>query len=336
MSESQKKEQTYSKAEQVYKSWHASSRFAAAIEDCAAKYARQPHQLEDAKKLTRRMIDKIVEELEAHSIFVTPEYTGSAYEGLKVNISSRKEANLEMDVMLVWELKDIDLTIMPTFLPNHVHVILNSNVNVKPSYIERILVKNRSSSRYVSYLFPSVMVNDFMENIKFCLAKMEKKNWNTTNIKSHGPAIQVDVNILYHRKMTFSVDIVPTLKLTTGEYYVHKTVNVSQQRLIEQNIRHLVWRRSFSIQEKTAIMNFGTENHNHKKLLRVLKSFRNQNRYLDPLMTYHLKNVLLNVCHRVPNVALWSDQYVGFREGLSLRHIESDQAIIAERHRDRL
>ncbi|ESN93470.1 hypothetical protein HELRODRAFT_181014 [Helobdella robusta] len=230
-----------------YKSWHRSSRLVEAIENCANTHARPPDRLEQAKQFTRTNINNIVKELSENSIVASPMYVGSAFEDLKVNGNLKGQASKEIDVMLVWDMKDT------------------------------VILKLLNEDRYIC---PLSLSKYFMETIQSYLRIHKKIYRNTvTEVKRHGSAIQMDVFIQYPKtvSMRFSVDIVPTLKLKTGKLYIPKEMSSYLQHFIEPDKKYLTWRRSFSLDEKIFIEKFNYKKQNRKNLLKILNIIKNKN-----------------------------------------------------------
>ncbi|ESO05889.1 hypothetical protein HELRODRAFT_159975 [Helobdella robusta] len=290
----------------AYKPWHKSKRFSDAIECYAQNKAQTPEKLEEAVKFTYFIIDEIKQLLAAHSIFVTPEYVGSAFEGLRVRGEGGGQANIEFDVMLVWDFKE-PLTIEASLLPNFVFM--------KSSADQDLISPDCKPLFFQGYLCPMMVTYKFLHLFRSFIENISKPQNNATiTVSEHGPALQIDVKMMLRKekKILFTIDIVPSLKLNNDEYFVPKVVRGGVHVCKDFAKKNLTWRRSFSVHEKKRLSRI-LKDENHVKLLKVLKGIRNQDAQMALLNSYQLKNIFLRVCHRMPDNNLWSEKYLGLR-----------------------
>jgi len=141
-------------------------------------------------------------------------------------------------------------------------------------------------------------------------------------LRRHGPAVQMDVNDIKMDVMNFdadrqavtstkfySVDMVPAIEILHGngkDYYVAKPVKGFSGP-------ELVWRRSFSLEEKKRLVTADDGNLCHRKVYRTLKVIKNNNVELKKLTSYHLKTVVFRVMDQRSAPEDWKNERFGER-----------------------
>ncbi|ESN89958.1 hypothetical protein HELRODRAFT_182967 [Helobdella robusta] len=315
------------------------------MEKLAKKNSTQHEKLGEAKKTTYHMIDEIIEKLEEDSIYVYPELRKSAIKGFKVDGSPDGEANIEfdivlimrinkyvelshkrivvyqictklqigtllpklglhlggggpcieLDVMLVWDVGEI-IEKVPSPIANRCFMMVKPGTNIP---MQSITDEDDHNNRY---LRPFSLLEFFNEKIEMCCRKYEP------TLVDHGPCILMVVAIPKTEDdpdFKFLIDIVLTLKVNNDEIYVPKPTDIFNDDPVL--IRpHYSWVRSFSIEERSEILEFIPEK---KNLMRVFKFIL----FKSYLPSYYLKNIFLKVCHKFSNDELWSEKYLGLR-----------------------
>jgi len=146
-------------------------------------------------------------------------------------------------------------------------------------------------------------------------------------LRSHGPAIQMDVNYLWPtpQKLFYSVDMVPTIQISNRsgeyEYYVAKPIKEAPELANQSGLawNHYFlptqneWRRSFSLEEKRRLVNFDQDQGCRKQVLRVLKVLKNREPGLKLLTSYHFKTVLFRKADELRDPEQWSYKFLGQR-----------------------
>ena len=126
-------------------------------------------------------------------------------------------------------------------------------------------------------------------------------------LHQHGPAVQMDVMDPTATNKIYSVDMVPTIEISSGELYVAKPIKGTCRPNLQ-----IAWRRSFSVNEKERLATLDGDNGCRKQVLRVLKVIRNREPGLALLTSYHLKTVLFRKIDEEPYLS-WRSECLGQR-----------------------
>ena len=232
------------------------------LEQYHYKYARQPMAaINDARSTLTRYTDYLASKLRERGLCSRVEYTGSAYDGVKVS------NDIEFDIMVIKTGETLE-------------TITRYNSSVEDFYgtLEQLINKHREMSRLVK-------------------------------LRRHGPAVQMDVYRDEWAKAQgnawFLVDVVPSYQIGNCLYVVK-----SQTR-----------RQSFSLEEKALFNGMDRDNGCRKKVLRILKVWRNREPGTHKLTSYHLKTALFHEVKAHPN---WSQSELGPRLIGVLRRLHGD------------
>ena len=245
-----------------------------------------------SRKLMRDYVeDEIIEYCRQNSTLpiLRLEYTGSVYEKLKT------EASDEVDCMVV--------------LKTHKPWLWNDpEVNVehtgKPGYVR---LKAREDSRLLKYASPAGYINpERLRNGWFHSLVVQAVNAFSNrcpssdfrlDVRSHGPAIQLDIIKKGCYVKLLSVDLVPCFEIGAGEYFVPKS-----NRFLSVPHPELVWRQSFSLREKDTLHSMDRDDHGCRhELLRIVKTIVKRERTsLGGLESYHLKTAFLRYIEMEP------------------------------------
>jgi len=217
----------------------------------------------------------------------------------------------------------------------------------KPGYVKLLMSQSdkrhetnqliKASVNEYDLLSPDKLANRFMGELQQCLKQCQQEAcqeacYDATceleqlrhindriKLRRHGPAVQMDV---MDRPATatnaikiYSVDMVPTIEISSGELYVAKPIKEtsSSSSLSKTWKLQNAWRRSFSMKEKERLATLDGGNGCRKQVLRVLKVIRNREAGLTLLTSYHLKTVLFRKIDELPNSAQWRSECLGQR-----------------------
>ncbi|KAJ7353778.1 hypothetical protein OS493_032363, partial [Desmophyllum pertusum] len=230
------------------------------------------------------------------------EYTGSVYERLKT------EAADEVDVMVVLKTTKSEVMVEDPGVPGYVRLVARMDSNI------------RKYSSPEGYINPERLRNGWF----YSLVDQAIRDFRARSpgsdiqlvLRSHGPAVQLDI----HRKGTgeklLSVDLVPCFQVGP-DYYVAKPYtgrgSVSSPGLL--------WRQSFSLKEKGILEYMDRDHGCRHELLRIVKTIVNRERTsLGGLRSYHLKTAFMHYIKDKPdNWAGWNslgEHFLGFLRAL--------------------
>lgn len=227
------------------------------------------------------------------------EHTGSVYERLKT------EASDEVDFMVV----------VKTAKPGRPGLRSDPGVTVeqtgKPGYVH---FRVREGSNLHSYATPEGYISPerFRDRWLHSLVSRAAKDFNDSSpssdvylhVRQHGPAVQLDITEKETCAKLLSVDLVPSLKTDAGEHFVPKP-NKSLA------IRHpdLLWRQSFSLEEKATLKNMDKYDHGCRhELFRIVKTLvQKEPTSFGALNSYHLKTAFMRYIEQNPGN--WAGQH---------------------------
>ncbi|KAK2190681.1 hypothetical protein NP493_70g05020 [Ridgeia piscesae] len=235
------------------------------------KYARQPMTaIDEARPTHTQYTNYLADKLRGMGLCSRVEYTGSAYEGVKVS-------------------NDIEFDIMVIKAGGHLRTARTSTSGY-------YYLKERDGSN----VSPDKTVSDFKGKLQKVINKHPDMS-RLVKLRNHGPAIQMDV---YRSKMGtnwYSVDIVLSYEINIGQ---EKHLFVGKPLKSDECIPHArdAWRRSYSLEEKSLFSGMDRDNRCRKKVLRILKVWRNREAGMYLLTSYHLKTALFHEATTVANI----------------------------------
>ena len=206
------------------------------------------------------------------------EYTGSVYEKLKT------EAADEVDVMVVlqthkpWFWGDPEVMVEETDVPGYVRLKTTMAYSKLCKYVN-----------FEGYIIPERLRNGWF----YSLVDQAVRDFRARSpdsdvdllLRSHGPAVQLDIFQKGTWKKLLSADLVPCLESNSGNYFVAKRYAGSD----------LLWRQSFSLKEKYWLGSMDSDNGCRHELLRIVKTIVKRERTsLGRLNSYHLKTAFMH------------------------------------------
>ena len=203
------------------------------------------------------------------------EYTGSVYERLKT------EAADEVDVMVVLKTTRREIEVVGSGISGNVRLMARGDSVFRryasqEGYIDPVRLRN---SWFHSLVVQAV--NDFDAKSPFSEVRLE--------VRYHGPAVQLDICRRRTNEKLLSVDLVPCFQL--GEScYVAKPYNGSYP----VSNPELLWRQSFSLQEKQILEYMDRDGGCRHELLRIVKTVVKKQATSLPLESYYLKTAFLH------------------------------------------
>jgi len=229
------------------------------------------------------------------------QYTRSVYEKLKT------EAAEEVDVMVVlktykpWFWGDPEVIVEETDIPGYVRLKTTMADSKLRKYVnsEGYIIPERLRNGWF-YSLVDQAVRDFR-------GRSPDSDVNLV-LRYHGPAVQLDIFQKGTGEILLSADLVPCLESNSGHYFVAKRYAGSD----------LLWRRSFSREEKYLLWGMDRDDHGCRhELLRIVKTIVKRERTsLGRLHSYHLKTAFMHYIKEKPNNwAGWNSlgkHFVGF------------------------
>ena len=205
------------------------------------------------------------------------EYTGSVYERLKT------EAADEVDVMVVLQ-------------TSRSEVVVEKDSTV-PGYAR---LKARSDSKFCTRDYTSAAGYINSERLRngwfYGLVVKAVNDFSAPNVKmvvrAHGPAVQLDIFRKVTNEKLLSADLVPSFHIGPDmSYYVAKPYTGRRQ----VSNRDLLWRQSFSLEEKQILQYMDRDHGCRHELLRIVKTIVNREpTSLGRLESYHLKTAFMH------------------------------------------
>lgn len=261
-----------------------------------------------AKKLVKDYIeDQIIAYIEKNSEIknLELEYTGSFYEGLKT------EAADEADIMVILKTPNSGIEVIPSRVPGYVRL------------------KARDAPMFNKYLSPEGYIDAkrlrnswFQSHVRRAVNAIKPKPPHSEvrlDVRNHGPAVQVDIIKKGSEEMLLSVDLVPSFHVGDS-WYVPKPFE--GKRYVSRN--ELLWRKTFSPEEKRLLKHMDSENQGGCKheLLRIVKTVVKRPVTSLPLDSYHLKTAFMHYIKR--GDLNWvkdalGENFIGFLKELQIR-----------------
>ncbi|KAI0215608.1 hypothetical protein LSAT2_032333 [Lamellibrachia satsuma] len=276
--------------------WHSKPEVTTMLQQFHEKYARQPTAaIEEAKPIHTKYTDYLAKGLKNLEICSRVEYTGSAYEGVKVS------NDIEFDIMVIKKEGNHTIKAVQTPIPGYYYLPEGNSSNISPD-------KN---------------VTDFCGTLQDLINKHPEMS-RLVILRYHGPAVQMDV---YRSE----VDRTPNNVWYSVDVVLSYAAKQDQQEclLVAKPLKSMegapevkdAWRLSFSLEEKELFDGMDRDNGCRKKVLRILKVLRNKEAGLKKLTSYHLKTALFYEKKEVSN---WSQSELGPRLIGVLRRLYRD------------
>ena len=208
------------------------------------------------------------------------EYTGSFYEGLKTEDAD------EADIMVILKTPSTGIEVIQSKFPGYVRL------------------RARNAQMFKKYLSPEGYIN----------AKKLRNSWfqslvrrAVNNIKprspysevrlvmrSHGPAVQVDIFRKRSDEKLLSVDLVPSFQVEES-WYVPKPFKGKRYASNDE----FLWRKTFSPKEKQLLVSMDKKDQGCRhELLRIVKTIVKRPVTSLPLDSYHLKTAFMHFMER--------------------------------------
>lgn len=263
--------------------------------------------MKEAKRTHTEITGIIQEELSKMDICKRLEFTGSSYEGVKVN-KNMTDKDLEFDIMVIMVGGD------------RLHAEHNPRT-CAPGFVELLEGAEASEGAMrigmTSLVTPGIQspedtLKRFSKALEECLkiirGHQEMKRYNLY-IKDHGPARQIDVWEASSNIKLYSVDMVPAYEVDKELYVAKPFINENE----DQPTMTSTWRQSFSLEEKEKMKAIDSDKGCRKRVLRVLKFLRNVSTELHPLVSYHLKTAFFKVIRDKRDGENWKLERLGER-----------------------
>ena len=229
------------------------------------------------------------------------EYTGSVYERLKT------EAADEVDVMVVLQTTRSEVVPEVSQVPGYARLKARSDSNFR----------TRGYASAEGYINPERLRNGWF----YSLVVQAKNNFRAPDVqlvvRGHGPAVQLDIVKKATNEKLLSADLVPCFEIGHDSYYVAKPYTGHSQ----VSNGDLLWRQSFSLQEKGILEHMDRDFGCRHELLRIVKTIVNRERTsLGSLESYHLKTAFMHYMKK--EVHGWNDgsalekHFLGFLRAL--------------------
>lgn len=267
--------------------WHYSRPLHEKLLDFHSKTTRFPKDaIKEANADLHRHLDILNTELRKRDFCSRIEFTGSAYEGVKV-----QSTELEFDVMvIITNGKDLK----PECIKDRAgYYMLRSDQGEKSPMSPYMDLQGPRSPKDRGYIMPHKVVQK-LHSVLNKILRGPKFKKDVMQCKLHGPALQLDFKKPGKDKLWYSVDVVPSIEIpssgTGKNRFVAKPFKSDLET--EQDIIPKAWRKSYSLEEKELLMNIDRGNGCRKQCLRILKSIRDREASLNYLHSYVLKTVI--------------------------------------------
>ena len=203
------------------------------------------------------------------------EYTGSVYERLKT------EAADEVDVMVVLKTTKSEVVLEDSEVPGYAR--LNARSDSK--------FRTRHYANDEGYINPERLRNAWFYSLVVQAVNNFRARDVNLVVRSHGPAVQLDIVKNGTNERLLSADLVPCFQIGHDSYYVAKPYSGCKQA----SNRDLLWRQSFSLKEKGILEYMDRDFGCRHELLRILKTIVKKNpTYFGSLESYHLKTAFMH------------------------------------------
>ena len=234
---------------QYVQGWHSDEGLLKTLRKFHDECARVP-DLKKAKAHHEATSLKLRGRLQKYGVCTRFEYTGSAYEGIKVDA-----LDLEFDIMVI--MADGGDLKMSQCLPGY--RLLKPQDGKENNFIG-LLDKS-------GYLCPAAVGDKFFSELQKAVIIEGMEKW--LSLKKHGPAVQMDIfEVLDNETLCYSVDMVPTF-VVDDEYLVAKRPK-KLKNLPGVDITK-TWRLSFSLKEKAKLKDIDSGNRCRRQCMRMFK-----------------------------------------------------------------
>ncbi|KAL9958845.1 hypothetical protein ACROYT_G035914, partial [Oculina patagonica] len=235
------------------------------------------------------------------------EYRGSMYEGLKT------EAADEADLMVVINATEAEVAIVEAGVPGYAFLRPVTNDLLHSPF-------RQVCSWRQGYISPHAIHYSWFKNLVsgavYDFQRRFPSSQYRISVLDHGPAVQLNIYLkLCPLNPLLSVDLVPCFHIM-DRYYVPKPYN--RRKLVAN--RELLWKQSFSLQEKQRLQYMDREDHGCRhELLRIIKTIVKNDCILRLLSSYHVKHAFL---HYIATPRIWNgesslgDHFIGFMNSL--------------------
>ena len=206
------------------------------------------------------------------------EYTGSVYERLKT------EAADEVDVMVVLQTTKSEVVPEVAEVPGYVRLMARSDSKFRTRYAsaEGYINPERLRNGWF-YGLVQQAINDFRSRSPRSDVDMV--------VRAHGPAVQLDIFKKESGMTLLSADLVPCFQIGADSFYVAKPYE--GPRYVSSP--GLLWRQSFSLNEKSILEYMDRDHGCRHELLRIVKTIVNREpSSLGRLESYHLKTAFMH------------------------------------------
>ena len=270
--------------------WHDSAKLQTALTNFHNKETRFPtREVTEAKQALLGYLQKFDLKLRSVGFGVRVEYTGSSYEGIKVDAD-----DLEFDVMIIMTNGD---KLSFEHVPGHPGF---SRIKPNSPQNEVCFAKFLDDNKM---LVPAKVIDKLQGH----LAGADNPNKGPNLLlRRHGPAIQIDV--MKSGKLWFSIDMVPAIEIRA---------NGAVKRFVAKPFKGEVgngassfptaWRCSYSLEEKALLKDIDKGNECRKQTARIVKSLRNREAALSCICSYWIKTTIL----RLKNSGIWDQANLG-------------------------
>ena len=249
------------------------------LRDYSVKYVKiSEAEMSASRRLVNEHIeDQVMKYCKEKSILpiLRLEYTGSVYEKLKT------EAADEVDVMVVLRTTRSEVEPEVSQVPGYARLKARSDSKFR----------TRDYASGEGYLNPERLRDGWF----YSLVIQAKNNFSAPDVKlvvrAHGPAVQLDIVKKATNQKLLSADLVPCFQIGHDSYYVAKPYTGHRQ----VSNRDLLWRQSFSLEEKEILQSMDIDSGCRHELLRIVKTIVNRERTsLGSLESYHLKTAFMH------------------------------------------
>jgi len=248
------------------------------------RYATPPQTNSEERKYFEGLLEKLKTFLGENKLCDRTEYTGSVYESLNICGDI-----LEFDVMFV--VRNKNLAVVNSGIPGYGCV---KPTNTQTTTFTKLLSKEGflDPTSYGQYFYG--VIDKFLKKIVDHGCSIKQKN--------HGVACQID--IMKNNEIWFQVDLVPCFEIDKV-LYVPKPPKFKGASTV-------VWRKSYSLEEKTALKGLDSGNGCRKQVIRVTKALfkLHMNGLFKDFTSYCIKTVAFKL-NKSNNDISWNDQSLG-------------------------
>lgn len=234
----------------------------------------------------------------AKDFFSHLEYTGSFYEHLKAEDAD------ELDIIIALNTKTNADLVIEEVLPGYARIKATSQSS---KYWTGTDAKFANGEGYVR---PQKILSWFFSLIQKAVNKYNKETRKEKDpvlkVYDNGPAIKLLINDKAN-EMKLSVDLVPAFLFKKeiqgaphpeSKHYVAKILpkeQASKLKLPEGCKREMLWRRSFSLDEKKKMQNLDKESKGcRREVVKIIKTIVRNDATLAKLSSFHIKTAFLH------------------------------------------